>query len=158
MREMKPYWLAGGVILWGAIWVWQGLKLAQFDQYAHIGPGLPVTAVGAGLLVLGVILALQIRNGVRFEAQETEDVSPDGDVSHRALALAAAGCAVPMLTMPTLGFVITATLSFWLVARAFRSPRPLADLAVGAGMSLLAFWLFGKLGVQLGPLLPFMGK
>ena len=81
----------------------------------------------------------------------------DHHVSLRALALAAAGAAVPMLTMERLGFAITGTLAFWLVARAFRSPRPALDLLVGAVLSLVAWWLFGKLGVQLGPLLPLAG-
>lgn len=157
MREVKPYWLAAGVALWGAIWVWQGLKLPQFDQYAGIGPGLPVTGVGVGLIVLGGILALQIAQGVKFEEQSAEDTVQDGEVSYRALLLAAAGCALPMLTMSTLGFALTAAGSFWLVARAFRSPNWVLDLVIGVVLAVVAWWLFGKLGVQLGPLLPIAG-
>lgn len=157
MEQQRPYWLAGAVALWGLIWVWQGLKLPQFDQYAHIGPGLPVTLIGAGLILLGLILALQIRAGVRFEEQEAEDVAEDHRVSHRALALAAAGCALPMLTMPRLGFVVTCTLSFWLITRAFRSRRGALDLLIGAVVSLVAWFVFGRLGVQLGGLLPVAG-
>lgn len=153
----RPWWLALAVMLWGAVWVWQGLTLPQFDQYAHIGPGLPVTVIGGGLVLLGAILALQIARGARFEEQEAEDVAADHHVSYRALALAAAGAAVPMLTMERLGFALTGTIAFWLVARAFRSPRPAVDLVVGAVLSLAAWWVFGKLGVQLGPLLPLAG-
>lgn len=157
MEHDRPYWLAGGVVLWGLVWVWQGLKLPQFDQYAHIGPGLPVTAIGAGLVVLGLILAMQIRAGVRFEEQEAEDVSEDHRVSYPALALAAAGCAMPMLTMQRLGFVVTCTISFWLITRAFRSPRPLADLGIGLVVAVVAWYVFRLLGVQLGGLLPAAG-
>ncbi|AXC48319.1 tripartite tricarboxylate transporter TctB family protein [Paracoccus suum] len=157
MQRDKPYWLAAGVALMGAIWLWQGLKLPQTDQYAHIGPGLPVTLVGAALIFLGAILAWQIRQGVRFEAQEAEDVDLDAGVSWRSLGLAAVAAAVPMVTMQSLGFVITCIISFWLVARAFRAPRPLLDLLVGAVLSVTAFFLFRKLGVQLGPLAPFLG-
>lgn len=156
-QERRPYWLAGGIVLWGLIWVWQGLKLPQFDQYAHIGAGLPVTLIGAGLVVLGLILGMQIRTGVRFEEQEAEDVAEDHHVSHRALALAAAGCAVPMLTMPTLGFVVTSTLSFWLITRAFRSARLWLDLLIGFVVAIVAWFVFGRLGVQLGGLLPVAG-
>lgn len=156
-HEKRPYWLAGAVALWGLVWVWQGLKLPQFDRYAHIGPGLPVTVIGAGLVVLGAILAVQIRGGARFEEQEAEDVSEDHHITWHGLAYAAAGCALPMLTMRPLGFVVTCTLSFWLITRAFRSPRPVLDLVIGAVVSLVAWYLFGKLGVQLGALLPVAG-
>lgn len=156
MAPDRPYWLALAVALMGAIWMWQGLKLPQFDQYAYVGPGLPVTLIGAGLLMLGAILGLQIRAGVPFNEQEAEDIDPDHGVSHRNLALAAAGAAVPMLTMQHLGFVVTCTLAFWLVARAFRAPRPVVDLLVGLVLSLAAWLIFRKLGVQLGPLVPFL--
>lgn len=156
MRETKPYWLSAGVILWGLIWVWQGLKLKQFDQYAHIGPGLPVTVVGGVLVLLGVILGIEIHNGVRFEEQAGEDVDADGRVSYGALAIAALGCAVPMLTMTTLGFPITAALAFFLIARAFRSPNMAADAAIALIVAFVSWWLFSKLGVQLGPMLPFL--
>ena len=137
--------------------MWQGLKLPQFDQYAHIGPGLPVTLIGAGLILLALILGLQIRAGVRFEEQDAEDVAEDHHVSRGALALAAAACALPMLTMQRLGFVLTCTFSFWLIARAFRSRRALLDLAIGLVVSLAAWFVFRKLGVQLGGLLPVAG-
>lgn len=158
MRETKPYWLAAGVTLWGLIWVWQGLKLKQFDQYAHIGPGLPVTVVGGVMVLLGVILGIEIYNGVRFEEQAGEDVDANARVSYRALALAAAGCAVPMLTMKTLGFPLTAALAFWLIARAFRSPSALIDAAIAVVVAFASWWVFSKLGVQLGPMLPFLGR
>ncbi|MRX48939.1 tripartite tricarboxylate transporter TctB family protein [Paracoccus sp. S-4012] len=156
-QQKRPYWLAAAVALWGIVWVWQGLRLPLTDRYAYIGPGLPVVGIGAGLVILALILALQIRGGVPFEEQSAEDVSADHHVSWYGLAFAAAGAAVPMLTMRHLGFVITCMLAFWLITRAFRSPRPALDLVIGAVVSLGAWYLFRLLGVQLGGLLPIAG-
>lgn len=153
----RPYWIAAGTVGWGAIVLWQAAKLPQFDQYAHIGPGFMPSMVGLGLVVLGIILALQIRAGVSFEEQGAEDVNEDHRVSYGALALAAAGCALPILTMKSLGFVLTCTGCFVLITAAFKSRAWFRNLALGLIVSLVCWWLFGKLGVQLGGLLPIAG-
>lgn len=153
----RPYWIAAGTVGWGAIVLLKAAELPQFDQYAYIGPGFLPSAVGAGLVLLGLMLAVQIRQGVPFEEQEAEDVSENHAVSYRALGLAAAACALPLLTMAKLGFVITATGCFVLVAAAFRSERWLFNAAVGLVFSFVSWWLFRKLGVQLGGLVPALG-
>lgn len=153
----RPYWIAAGTVGWGAIVLWKAAELPQFDQYAHVGPGFMPSAVGFALVALGLILAVQIYRGVPFEEQGAEDVSEDHKVNYGALVLAAVACALPMLTMKPLGFVVTCTGCFVLVAAAFKSRRWLLNLAIGLGFSLLCWWLFRKLGVQLGGLLPMMG-
>ena len=152
----RPYWLAAGTAGWGAIVLLKAAELPQFDQHAYIGPGFMPSAVGAGLVLLGLILALQIRRGVPFEEQGAEDVNDDHTISYRALGLAAAACALPMLAMKGLGFVLTCTGCFVLIAAAFKSRRWLLNAALGLGFSLACWWLFRKLGVQLGGLLPLL--
>mgnify|MGYP001601734591 FL=1 len=88
---------------------------------------------------MGLLLALQIYRGVPFEEQDAEDVSEDHAVNYTALCLAAAACALPMLTMKPLGFVITCTGCFVLVAAAFKSRRWHLDLVLGLGFSLLCW-------------------
>jgi len=155
--QRRPWWIAAALALWGGVWLWQGLRLPQFDQYAGIGPGLVVTIIGAVLLLLAAILAWEIRAGVRFEEQAAEDIAEGQGVSNRALALAAVACGLPILTMQSLGFVVTGALCFALVARAFRSVRPLLDLTIGAVLAGLCYLGFGFLGVKLGGLLPILG-
>ena len=62
-----------------------------------------------------------------------------------------------MLTMKHLGFVVTCTGCFVLVAAAFRSRSHLKNAVIGLVFSLVCWWLFRKLGVQLGGLLPIAG-
>ncbi|HQU68927.1 MAG TPA: tripartite tricarboxylate transporter TctB family protein [Albidovulum sp.] len=153
----RPYWIAAGTVGWGAIVLLKAAELPQFDQYAYIGPGFLPSAVGVGLVLLGLMLAVQIRQGVPFEEQEAEDVSETHAVSYKALGLSAAACALPLLTMPKLGFVITCTGCFVLVAAAFKSERWLFNTAIGFVFSIICWWVFRKLGVQLGGFLPLMG-
>lgn len=153
----RPYWIAAGTVGWGAIVLWKAAELPQFDQYAHIGPGLMPSVVGGGMVLLGIILALQIRAGVRFEEQGAEDVNDAHSVSYGALALAAAGCALPVLAMKPLGFVLTCTGCFVLIAAAFKSRAWILNLSLGLVLSAVCWWLFGKLGVQLGSLVPIAG-
>jgi putative tricarboxylic transport membrane protein len=127
----RPYWIAAATVGWGAIVLWK--------------------------VVLGLMLALQIRRGVSFEEQGAEDVNEDHSVSYKALGLVALACALPMVTMKPLGFVLTCAGCFVLIAAAFKSRRWHLDIVIGLGFSLLCWWLFRKLGVQLGGLLPMMG-
>ena len=153
----RPWWIAAGTAGWGAIVLWKAAELPQFDQYAGIGPGMFPTIVGAVLVLLGAMLALQIRAGVRFEEQLAEDVGDSHSVNYGALAIAAAACALLMLTMKPLGFVLTCTGCFVLVAAAFRSRSHVLNAGIGFAFALLCWWMFRKLGVQLGSFLPLAG-
>lgn len=154
---VRPYWLGIGIVAIGAIWLYGALSLPQTAQYAAIGPGLFVTLIGAGLVVLGVLLVLQISRGEQFEAQDAEDAMANAPADRTAFFLATAAAALPILTIRHLGFPLSATLSFALVARAFGSPRPALDLAIGFILSVAAYFGFAKLGVTLGGFLPLAG-
>lgn len=153
----RPYGLALGTMAWGAIVLYKAAELPQFDQYAYVGPGFLPSVIGAGLVILGLMLGVQIHRGVRFEEQGAEDVPEGHSVSYTALGLAAVAAALPMATMIPLGFVLTCTGTFVLIAAAFQSRRWLFNTVLGLFFSLLCWWLFRKLGVQLGGLLPIMG-
>lgn len=153
----RPWWIAAGTVAWGAIVLWKAAELPQFDQHAGIGPGFLPSSVGLGLIVLGLLLAWQIHRGVRFEEQGAEDVTDDHVVNYGALGLAAAACALPLLTMKPLGFVLTCTGCFVLVAAAFKSHRYALNAVIGFAFAVLCWWAFRKLGVQLGGFLPIAG-
>lgn len=153
----RPYWIAAGTAGWGAIVLIKAAELPQSDQYAYIGPGFLPTFIGAALVLLGAMLALQIRRGVRFEEQGAEDINDDHGVSYGALGLAAAACALPIFAMKPLGFVLTCAGCFVLIAAAFRSRKWALNAVLGLVVSLISWWLFRKLGVQLGGLLPLAG-
>ncbi|WP_232468188.1 tripartite tricarboxylate transporter TctB family protein [Bordetella genomosp. 13] len=157
MQRRRPWWLGLAVIAIGAVWLQQGRALPEMGGYAGVGPGAFVQIVGLALIALGLVLVAQIARGMSFEPQEAEDAQADARPSRRALAYAAAGAAMPMLTMATLGFPLTAMLSFALVTHAFGSRRLLMDCAIGLALGLACWFGFGKLGVTLGGALPLAG-
>jgi putative tricarboxylic transport membrane protein len=124
-------------------------------QYTVVGPGLFVTVVGAGLVLLGILLLVQIARGERFEPQEAEDADAHRSADWRALGTTVLAAVVPLATIRRLGFAVTASLMFALVARALGSRRLVIDLVLGLVIGTLAWLLFSRLlGVELPGFLP----
>ncbi|HEV7291933.1 MAG TPA: tripartite tricarboxylate transporter TctB family protein [Devosia sp.] len=153
----RPFWLAGAVIAIGGLCLYGGLQLPQASRYAAVGPGLFVTFSGSALIILGIMLGVQIARGEQFEPQDAEDATGTERADPKALLLALAAACVPIFTIRYLGLPITATLSFVLVARAFGSRRLVLDVVSGALLGILAWFLFTRLGLQLGSFLPIAG-
>lgn len=152
--QSRPWWLGVAVIVMGGVWLHGALSLPQVATYAVIGPGLFVTVVAVGLIVLGLLLLVAVARGERFEPQEAEDADPSRPPSRRALWMTAAAGALPIPLIKPLGFPIAAALTFALVTRAFGSRRLWPDLLIGLALGVGCWALFsGLLGLSLpGPL------
>ena len=156
-QRRRPWWLGLAVIAIGAVWLQQGYGLPAASGYGGVGPGDFVMLVGAALIVLGLALLAQIARGDSFDPQEAESAEAGARPSRRALLFAAAGAAIPLLTMRPLGFPLTAMLSFALVTHAFGSRRVLLDCAIGLALGAICWLGFTRLGVTLGGALPLAG-
>ena len=154
----RPYWLGVGIIAIGGAWLYGAASLPQTAQHAGIGPGLFVTVIGAALVILGGALTLQIVRGEKFSPQDSEDAMAEAPADNAAFLTSVAAAALPLLTIRQVGFPLTATLVFALVARAFGSRRVILDLAIGLILSLIAYFGFVRLGVSLGGFLPLLGR
>ncbi len=153
----KPYGIGIGLMVIGAVWLYNAAGLPQGARYAAVGPGLFVTMAGGALLILGALLVLQIWRGESFEAQDAEDADGATKMDKRAFLTALVAVALPIGTMGPLGMPFTATLSFVLVANAFGSRRWWLDLIYGAVLASAAWLLFHQLGMQLGGFFPPLG-
>ena len=156
-QRERPWWLGLAVILMGAVCIYASTELAATAQYAAIGPGMFVIAVGVGLICLGILLLVQIARGEVFEPEGAENVASDQPMDKRAFITALVAAVVPALLIDILGLPLTGMLSFMLVARAFGSRRLIPDLLVGFVLSSLGWGMFGWLGLDLGGFLPLMG-
>src|SRR5690606_37745484 len=125
--------------------------------YGGVGPGAFVMLVGLVLIVLGLTLIAQIARGDAFEPQAAESAQADAPPSRKAFFYAAAGAAIPLLTMRPLGFPLTAMLAFVLVTHAFGSRRLLLDSVIGLVLGVMCWVGFSWLGVTLGGALPLAG-
>ncbi|HTN59977.1 MAG TPA: tripartite tricarboxylate transporter TctB family protein [Devosia sp.] len=153
----RPWWLGIAVIALGGICLYGTTSLAQGARYSAIGPGLFVTIAGGGLVILGIMLLVQIARGEKFEPQDAEDALGVEKANPVALGTALAAVILPVFAIEYLGLPVTAMLSFTLVARAFSSRKPLLDLLYGAILGTAAWFLFTRLGLQLGGFLPLAG-
>lgn len=132
----------------------EGLSLPLMAQYSGLGAGFVVAFVGGALLLLALVLSIQVLRGVVFEPEAAEGVDLDAPMSLSGLTLAVAGVALPVIAIPVLGFTIGATLAYTCVTRSFGSQRVWRDLIVGVCLAGFTWFLFTRLGVQLGPLFP----
>lgn len=153
----RPWWLGIAVVAIGSLWLYQASTLQQVGGYAALGPGFFVTIVGLALVVLGLILLVQIARGETFEPQATESAEASVKGSAPALLWAAAGVLVPLVSMRSLGFPLTAMLAFALVTRAFGSRRLVFDCLLGLVLGTVCWFGFTRLGVSLGGILPLAG-
>lgn len=153
----RPYWIGVGLIVIGAVWLYNAAGLPQGARYAAVGPGLFVTVAGGALVVLGTILIVQIWRGETFEAQGAEEADAGARMDKRAFLTALLAVALPIGTMGTLGMPFTSTLSFVLVAKAFGSRTWWFDIIYGAALACAAWLLFAQLGLQLGRFFPPLG-
>jgi putative tricarboxylic transport membrane protein len=142
----------------GVLMLAEGLSLPLVAQYAGLGAGFVVAFVGAALLLIAISLAVQILRGTNFEPEEAEGVDLEAPVSALGLGLAAAGVVLPVVSIPFLGFPIGSGVAYACITRAFGSTRTGRDLAVGLALSAITWLLFTRLGVQLGPFMPSLGR
>lgn len=150
----QPWWLGLSIILVGAVCLYASSSLSLSAQYAGIGPGLFVAMVGTGLVALGILLMIQMARGTAFDDEER---AADPGMDKRAFFTVLLASIVPALTMQSLGLPLTASVSFMLVARALKSRNIVLDLVSGFVLGSACWYLFSKLGLQLGGFLPLAG-
>ena len=141
----RPWWLGVAVIAWGLAWLYGALSLPQAATYAVVGPGFFPAVIGAGLVLLGVLLLVAVARGERFEPQDVEDADATRAPSRAAFWTTVAAGVIPVFVIRPLGFPIAAALTFALTARAFGSRRLLLDVGVGLLLGVACWLLFSRL-------------
>lgn len=98
-----------------------------FDPYAAF--------VLAGLVLFGLAAAVSL-------ARRPKSPRESVPLAWRPLALIGAGAVLHVLLAETLGFIISAALLFWLVARAFDTRHPARDAVYAFGVAIVSYVLF----------------
>ncbi|MBT2369625.1 tripartite tricarboxylate transporter TctB family protein [Streptomyces sp. ISL-10] len=125
-------------------------------QRGPVGPKTVPVAVGIGLLLVAVLLAVDVLRGGRGEAEGGEDIdlSEPGDW-RTVLLLGGVFLAFAALIGP-LGFPVAGALLFWGAAFALGSRHHDRDPLIAAALSVVTYFVFNNLlGVPLpgGPLM-----
>ncbi|MFD5661029.1 tripartite tricarboxylate transporter TctB family protein [Streptomyces hirsutus] len=125
-------------------------------QRGPVGPKTVPLAVGAGLLVVAALLAVDVVRGGRGQAETGEDVDLSEPADWRTVLLLTGVFLGSAVLIEPLGFPVAGALLFWGAAFALGSRRFDRDPLIAAVVSLVAYTVFNNLlGVPLpgGPLM-----
>ncbi|GGX86184.1 membrane protein [Streptomyces minutiscleroticus] len=125
-------------------------------QRGPVGPRTVPLVVGAGLLAVAVLLAVDVLRGGRGEAESGEDVDLSEPADWRTVLLLAGVFLATAVLIEPLGFPVAGALLFWGAAFALGSRHHDRDPLIAAVLSFLTYAVFDKLlGVPLpgGPLM-----
>lgn len=148
--------LGGAAVSLGLVLAVGTLAIGAGFGYDRIGPRTMPYGVALGLLLLGGALLVP---ALRRQAESA--VAASAPLQWKALGILALAGALFLLLAGRAGFILAASLLFWLVARAFGDHRPLRDAATAVLLSIVVYAAFARgLGLALpaGPLetlLPF---
>lgn len=117
-----------------------------------VGPRVFPYIIGAGMIVLGVVLAVATARGDRPEAEAGEDVDLTSPADWLTVGKLAGIMVLNLALVNVLGWAITGALLFAGCAWALGSRGLIRDLLVGAVLSVSSWYFFYVgLGVPLDP-------
>ena len=149
--DKAQYIVCAVCIAVGVFLIVDALRIAEgFAEVDPVGPRLFPIAIGAGLILLSVILAIAIPRGSRGEADAGEDVDPDMPSDWRTVGLLIAlFVAVIVLVIP-LGWTIAGGLFFAGAATVLGSRHYIRNIVIGAVLGVISFYAFySGLGIPL---------
>jgi putative tricarboxylic transport membrane protein len=117
-----------------------------------VGPGAVPTVVGALLVVVSVVLAVDVWRGGRGEPEGGEDIELGGGTDWRTILLLAAAFIANALLIESLGWVFSGAILFWGSAFALGSRHYIRDVLIAFVLSIGSWYLFALgLGIVLPP-------
>ena len=140
--------VAAGVAALGAFVLGGSFYLPTGGGYAQVGPGVVPRIVGVLLIVAGILLIREaLTGGFRGVDEEAEVHLP---MHWGYFAWASGGILAYGLVIEHLGFILSSTILFVMVARGFNSRRWLLNAATGLVLAVIVFAIFNYgLGLSL---------
>ena len=141
--DYAQYVVCAVMVIVGAFLVFDGVSMpGGYAKVDPVGPRLFPIAIGIGLLVMAVVLAVAIPRGSRGEADAGEDIDPDMPSDWRTVGLLAAVFVVNILLIDWLGWAITGAFLFAGSAWVLGSRHRVRDVAVGVALSVGTWYGF----------------
>ncbi|MFF9912846.1 tripartite tricarboxylate transporter TctB family protein [Streptomyces sp. NPDC013457] len=157
LREHSELGVSALLFLIGVLVLTDALTMTvDIAQRGPVGPKTVPVVVGAGLLVVAVLLAIDVLRGGRGESEGGEDVDLSEPADWRTVLLLAGVFLAFAVLIGPVGFPVSGALLFWGAAYALGSRHLRRDPLIAAGLSLLTYVVFDSLlGVPLpgGPLM-----
>lgn len=140
--------VAAAIILFGIGVLWSTTHIPVNAAFAKIGPRAFPYAIGAVLVGLGLVLLYEAYCQ-RWACEATDPDEPSPDLL--PLAWVGAGLLANVLLIEVIGFILSSTVMYVLVARGFGAKRLWLAAVVGFLLALLAYYGFAQLlGLRMG--------
>lgn len=143
--------LALTVIVIGALVVWQTTQIRLTPAYSKVGPRVIPYIVGAGLVLVGLWLAVAAWRGQAVTVStESEDVDPTLPTDWRCLGSLVLALLAYLVLIEPAGFVIASAVLFVGAAVAMGSRRYARDIVAGIALAAVLYVGFTRgLGLDL---------
>ena len=143
--------IAGLVAALGIYVVWEARGIRVLPVHSRVGPRVIPYLIGAGLIVLGIWLAIEIISGRDVRpTDDAEDVDLTRPTDWRCMAILAASLLVYLFLLERSGFVIASVCLFVGAAFGMGSRKIVRDVAISAVLSFGVYWIFTEgLGLRL---------
>jgi len=137
--------------IFGIAMIASAWKLENGFSYDGVGPRVLPIIVSAGIAISGVFMAISA-----LRREEKEELV---QINWLPAAIVSSGILFMYFFILTLGWIVSATVLFFMVAMAFKSRRQIATLLIGFISSTATFVIFNYLmGIRLpiGSLFSFL--
>lgn len=148
--DRSQYLLAAALLVVGVYTIIdaRGLNVGFGDP---VGPRVFPYLIGAGMIVLAVLLAIATARGDVAQAEAGEDIDLTTPPDWLTVGKLVGIFVLNLLLVNVLGWAITGALLFAGSAWALGSRTPLRDVLVGAVLAVGGWYFFYALGVPLTP-------
>jgi putative tricarboxylic transport membrane protein len=137
--------IAIGVIVLGLVAAWQTTEIPQ-SAYAAVGPRAFAWAASVMLIVMGGFLTIDALRG--GWSHETDDF---GEVDWPGGLWMLGGLAANVALIDVIGFILSSTVLFVFIAKAFGSRQIVRDAIIGFLLAFVAYIGFDRvLGYKIG--------
>ena len=149
--DKAQYLICAVLVAVGGFLIYDALTLeAGFAKVDPIGPRFFPIAIGIGLIVLAIILAIAIPRGSKGEAEAGEDIDPTMPADWRTVGLLVGLFVAVIVLVQPLGWVITSALLFAGAATILGNRHYVRNLVIGAVLAVGSFYAFySGLGIPL---------
>ena len=151
VRDRAQFALCAALALVGVVVIVDASRIGHVTSSNDpVGPRAMPFVVGALLVVIAVLYALDVARGGVGEAEAGEDIELGQPADWRTVAYLAGAFALNAVLVEPLGWVISGAGLFFLSAFALGNRHHVRGLAIGIALSLTTFYAFAiGLGVNL---------
>ena len=149
--DKAQYLVCAVLVAIGGFLIFDALSLeAGFAKVDPVGPRMFPIAVGVGLIVVAIILAIAIPRGSTGEEEGGEDIDTSTPADWRTVGLLVGLFVAVIVLVVPLGWAITGTLLFAGAATILGSRHYVRNLVIGVVLALVSFYAFySGLGIPL---------